>query len=305
VPHRFPENEVRRYRCDKWSDFTDHIRKVGVLRAEGRWNFPGDTLFRGHARPEWRLQSPLERNLTMQIGGGAINLRAQHGLGWYDEVCAQVLKTFRTLVRRLPQIAPPSSDDELWALGRHHGLVTPLLDWTTSPYVAAFFALTEAAQQFTHGAPRFEAPEGDVFEVWGLRLWAEITVAGEFEILDVEPPDSRRQQAQSGRFTRLRHSRWLDIQSYLQDRGLSHYLECYTIPYTEATLALRDLELMNITYSTLFPDLHGAAQQANVSTGLISFMLGVSETPIEFSLGGSAVAPSPETAPTRVTRSLD
>ena len=56
----------------------------------------------------------------------------------------------------------------------------------------------------------------------------------------------------------------VDLESYLHSRGLVTYLERYEIPGQEMGKALSDLELMGITYARLFPDLEGAAAQANI-----------------------------------------
>ena len=66
-------------------------------------------------------------------------------------------------------------------------------------------------------------------------------------------------------FTRLTHDVHVDLEAYLKARGIcKKYLECFVISGQEMGRALYDLELMNITLASVFPDLGGAAVQANM-----------------------------------------
>ena len=58
----------------------------------------------------------------------------------------------------------------------------------------------------------------------------------------------------------------LDLAAYLEAKGSGHYLEEIRLPSGEFGKALNDLRLMNITYSSLFPDLDGAARDANLAS---------------------------------------
>ncbi|MFA7092020.1 MAG: FRG domain-containing protein [Arcobacteraceae bacterium] len=55
------------------------------------------------------------------------------------------------------------SNDELWALGQHFGLATPLLDWSRSPYVALFFALNNCSK--TENGVLYALVESDIEEI--------------------------------------------------------------------------------------------------------------------------------------------
>lgn len=177
---------------------------------------------------------------------------------------------FRQYACGLPGLPGSMTPEDWWILGRHHGLVTPLLDWSESPYIAAFFALNDYMESLNPGF-KLGMPTGGI--TWGegsIAIWELVETEGmengEFSIIRPETEfsvHSLRIRAQKSVFTKLTHNVHLDLESYLGSRDLISCLERYDIPGVEAAKALRDLELMNITFSDLFPDLGGAAARAN------------------------------------------
>ena len=271
-------NEVRRIDCAKWDDFIREVRAERTLPLDGGGEeFADRVLWRGHAKLKWKLESKIERSLVAEAkdpADGSVE-RLPHTLAVYDHRCAQTLRRFRELAHGKPGAYRDMPDDELWALGRHHGLITPLLDWTESPYVAAYFAFEKHRKgwEIEHGRGVIarKLPSDKPVCVWALRVWSGVEVSGEFEVVRDVPATAHRQMAQRGLFTRLRSADHLDVESYLKARNLAHSLEVYHLPGSAELDALGDFELMNITPATLFPDLYGAAQQANVDSDQLRF----------------------------------
>jgi len=271
-------DSVAIHKLDSWAQFIESVRSGPIRKhGTGSQSYPDQVLYRGHAKPDWRLWSPLDRRLTTWVRrpDGEIeywSARKTNGLGWYDKLCSQILGQFKQACRGMPGANPETNDDEYWALGRHFGLLTPLLDWTLSPYVAAFFAFVEHLQYMEHGSHAYtlKGNEGSV-RVWAIAIWDQIEIPGEFEVVRASPRAAARQRAQSGLFTRLRSEEHLELVPYFVSRDLTDHLVAYDIPIDAASHAMRDLQLMNITPATLFPDLYGAAWQANVDNAQIHY----------------------------------
>lgn len=257
-----PKRIVRVVRLESWTHF--------VIEARN-WSWPGgsnrERLFRGQGRADWSLSTEIERSTLLDA----------LSVGDMDSVSRVVANMARQYLERFKELAvptaPPQSRDfdesEWWTLGRHHGLLTPLLDWSRSPYVAAFFAFTQYSEKIargsTHGALGvFPSPKAnDYVGVWALSYDESLWVDGEFELVKPLSFGNARQTAQQGVLTQKSYLGVRSLEAYREGRNRADALTRIEIPATELPTALHDLYLMNINFGTLFPELEGAARQAN------------------------------------------
>src|SRR5215472_10657179 len=117
-----PSGSYRVFRLTSWDAFL----KLVIHPPYSNW------AFRGERDERWPLYSGLSR--YMQNFGVARD-------AWPEQE-ARILRIFRRKAHQFLEKPPDADDDFQWmALMQHHGAPTRLIDFTWSPYVAAFFAL--------------------------------------------------------------------------------------------------------------------------------------------------------------------
>jgi hypothetical protein len=233
-----------------------------------------DCVFRGHNNASWGLQTSLDRYSDTNHEVSLEKLREPKNL-------QDFLNIFRGHYGALVD-KRELNDDELWQVAQHHGLPTPLLDVSTSPMVALFFALFNK-----------NVNDGSKACIWQIdKMLLSVMNRNVKKFLDSLEDNnglrqrlgtvdfiaghttySPRQYAQQGGFLRwkffnalphaLKYWGTSGAITHTPNDRLLRKIE-FDVNRQELLEAFRKLSLMNVAPRTLFPDVNGAAEQVKM-----------------------------------------
>ncbi len=248
-------------KIEHWHDFVELIE-------DSFFNGNGDEyVYRGHRRYDWRMTPTLARVTENDI----ITL----------DIAEKQLSMFRKAIRgRITDhslLEEGLEDDELWSIGQHHGLMTPLLDWTYSPYVSLFFAFSKEDQEEEE-----DNPYRSVF-ILNKSFIANDDLCPDIRMFEPKKDDYGRLVNQAGLFTFSPYDSTIENKltevltaEDFQDDELKNatekeqpgiiakYICKIYIKNEEQQECLKFLRRMNVHHASLFPDLIGAAEYCNV-----------------------------------------
>jgi hypothetical protein len=244
----FFKDGVRQVTLTSWQEFSQTI--LTLQKGPGY-------VWRGQ-RQDWPLTSSFDRKVKVNGQDDRTNKLVAH----LDRFKTRMNKTF-------PNVLPPH-DIDIWALGQHYQLMSPLIDWSLSPYIAAYFAVAESPE-----------PNDDSYRyVYGLsrslrRLMTKQKKAAKLLSTDRSVPfieqllyPSPRFTAQQGIFTKAFQGN--DIHKYVlsfsRKRPSKQLIVKIIIPTSERSDCLRQLHLMNIDHISLLLDLRGVVDDCNGET---------------------------------------
>lgn len=238
-------------RVKSWQDFISFVNEGKFCEQDD------EVLFRGQRNGSWAL--------TPSIARLSEN-------GTYSQKAADIqLENFKYSIRGRTKV-PVSQlgTDDVWALGQHYGLWTPLLDWSRSPFVAMFFAMSEPD-------PKGESPKNYSRTVFRINRTKLSEYMDEDFFINPLSSDHDRLISQDGLFTLSPAGETtLEYQviNSLAENGilvddpdiLKEYICKIHIPISndierkEAIVALRR---MNLHFANLYPDLEGSSMHCN------------------------------------------
>lgn len=240
---RFENGSDSTYKADEVCSWREFKGRVDEMRLS-------DLVWRGQPAP-WCLKTSFHRT-------GRADLRR-----YVDEDIPHLVNQLLPYTDTFLELNSPLKTGALYNLAQHHGFPTPVLDWTFSPYVAAFFAFR--SQRSSDTPPDKPARIFAFDYVSWPRKAADITRITLAEpivtMLNLPPLENKRalpQQA-TAMFTNVSNVE-LFLQGEEQKNDIK-YLYSLDLPWSERRKALDDLRTMGITAATMFPGIDGVCAE--------------------------------------------
>lgn len=238
------EERVVAEQCDSWDEFKAWVTRI---RRDH-----GAAIYRGHGSRAFRLETTLSRAGRTRI----------------ERYCNEIIPLFRNHAEAVLSMKFDKSSAEdfsmVLGLAQHHGLPTPLLDWTASPYVAAFFAFADAVdskrdpQQHSH--VRIFALNREFVDGTTQPIVTLPRVSPYVASLSIGARSNPRLYAQQGQFL---VTNVVTVEDYIRhaEKNLEQrFLFAADIPINLASNALEDLAFMGLTAAAMFPGLDGVCK---------------------------------------------
>ena len=260
ISQRFPVTKV-----SSWRDLPKILADPFFRQPDTQF------IFRGQSRYDWDLAPSLGR-----FDNGIVREASySHQLRLFQQAVRGRLNDY--------ELVDDGFSNELWSVGQHHGLATPLIDWTLSPYVALFFAFERPDIEYEKANPC------RVIYVLNKSYLEQEDNCPDVKILEPRRDAFGRLVNQAGLFTiapfnnttegsllswLLEHeSESVDIEVDPNQEGadpkarvLASYVCKIYIPNEERDECLRYLRQMNVHHASLFPDIIGASSYCNILT---------------------------------------
>lgn len=222
-----------------WKDYKSYVSK---LTNAGY-------LFRGQEKP-WKLITSFHRKERFRIN---------------QFIREDIKKLHRYLSAKTSHffdLSIPDQNGAFFNLVQHYGYPTPLLDWSYSPYVAAFFAFRNLKKNYCGD----EDVRIYLFnnEAWGKTYPPVQNIDSPFphlSVMEFIALDNERLIPQQSVTT---VSNIEDIEGYVihaESNAGEQYLQAIDIPAKERETVMRELSFMGVTAGAMFPSIDGICEE--------------------------------------------
>jgi hypothetical protein len=207
-------------------------------------------VFRGQGSNEFSLQTTFHRT-------------GKHRLERYcNEILSELQNHSEAVFNTRIDLSNPQQYATLLGLAQHHGLPTPLLDLTKSPYIAAFFAFSDALENKRQNNKfvRIYGFTRDFIAEYSYLTVSIPYVSPYIATLSISSVGNPRLHVQQGQFIVTNIS---SLESFIiseQIRLQKTLMIAVDISIDCIAEALTDLQYMGITAATLFPGIDGVCK---------------------------------------------